>query len=259
MMPKLKTSISKIDYKLMREKRIKFYLLLSNITVICILFLIIIIEKYPNRFYLKYLYKEKLNSSSYELNPEFIKQADFCTIYNKPTNIVMLGNSLTQQIHWNELLERCDVTNRGVGSDITIGFIERLKYVIPLKPKICFIEGGVNDLSRNIEIKEIKTNINLIVDSLRKNNIIPVLTLVTYVSKNYRDSEMFNKKIKLLNNEYKEIIQNKQINFIDLNQKLSDEQFLKNEFQQNDGIHFNSSAYLVWKTEVNNLLKKLKL
>ena len=60
----------------------------------------------------------------------------------------MLGNSLTNRISWNELLVRDDIANRGIGSDITAGFINRINFVFNVKPKICFIEGGVNDLGQ---------------------------------------------------------------------------------------------------------------
>jgi hypothetical protein len=32
----------------------------------------------------------------------------------------MLGNSLTAGVDWNELLDRPDIANRGIGGDITM-------------------------------------------------------------------------------------------------------------------------------------------
>ncbi|MFT4019161.1 MAG: hypothetical protein QM668_19515 [Agriterribacter sp.] len=42
------------------------------------------------------------------------------------------------------------MANRGIGSDVTEGYINRINDIFELEPKICFIEGGVNDLARNI-------------------------------------------------------------------------------------------------------------
>ena len=61
-------------------------------------------------------------------------------------DVVMLGNSLTYNANWNELLGRKNIANRGINSDITAGYLHRLSYVYRLRPKLCFIEGGVNDV-----------------------------------------------------------------------------------------------------------------
>ncbi len=63
-------------------------------------------------------------------------------------NIVMLGNSLTNRISWNELLGRDDVANRGIGSDITAGFTHRINFAFNVNPKTRKL---------NIEIKKLAT------------------------------------------------------------------------------------------------------
>ena len=64
-------------------------------------------------------------------------------IYNPvKINIVMLGNSITWGVNWNELLSRTDVANRGIPCEKTEDFLYRLDDIYKLKPKICFIMGG---------------------------------------------------------------------------------------------------------------------
>ena len=55
-------------------------------------------------------------------NPQMRRamQADKHTLYattQKPGTIVMLGNSLTDQADWRELLDRPDVVNRGIAGE----------------------------------------------------------------------------------------------------------------------------------------------
>ena len=143
-------------------------LIATNKLTLGLLLTFVIIEGYPKRVYTHFFVKQKVHTFSYSLNPQFIEQTDYCSIFNKQTNFVMFGNSLIYRMTWDELIERSDIDNRGVGSDITCGFIDRLKFAIPLKPKIVFIEGGINDLTRNIDTAKILENIKTIIASLKK-------------------------------------------------------------------------------------------
>src|ERR1017187_5798507 len=80
-------------------------------------------------------------------------------------DVVMLGNSLTFNANWNEFLGRNNIANRGIHSDITAGYLHRLSYVYRLKPKICFIEGGVNDLYAGFSVSDIFDNYSKIIDT----------------------------------------------------------------------------------------------
>jgi lysophospholipase L1-like esterase len=239
--------------------RTRQFLLVSNLVTLGLLLSIIVVEKYPNRIYTHFFDKQKVGSFAYSLNPQFKEQVDYCSILKRKSNIVMFGNSLTYRMNWSELLERCDIANRGVGSDITSGLIERLKFVIPLQAKVCFIEAGVNDLERNIDTTIILKNLITLIDSLEYNAITPVLTMVTYVTKDYPNSNTFNQQINLLNNSYRTIATKRQLETIDLNNKICKNKTLLNEYAEDDGIHLKSRAYLIWKEQVIAILTKLKI
>lgn len=224
-----------------------------------LLICLIIKEHYFERIYTHLFNKQKVESFSYSLNPQFIEQVDYCSIYTQKATIVMLGNSLTYRMFWNELLGRCDVVNRGVGSDITRGLRDRLKFVRPLFPKIVFIEGGVNDLERNIDTTTITNNIKFIIQDIKKHSIIPVLTKLSFVSEKYPNFKNFNKRIDMLNKSYTKLAIQENILTIDLNQTISTDKILKSEFAEPDGIHYTSKAYLIWKIEIQKILNNFKL
>jgi lysophospholipase L1-like esterase len=193
-------------------------------------------------------------SYSYLDNPYYKKRIDFFSVDTSQKDIVMLGNSQTSRADWNELLTRDDIANRGIGSDITEGYLNRMDNVLNLNPKICFIEGGVNDIAKGIPADETINNLSRIIDTLTRHNITPVLTTVTLVGENYRKSESFNQKIKELNIGINILATEKGVTVIDLNPLVSDGNKLKQEFADQDGIHFMSKAYLIWRDELMKIL-----
>src|SRR5690348_11177372 len=70
----------------------------------------------------------------------------FSVYPERKINIVMLGDSLTYFVNWNELLGRMDVANRGLTYQTSSGILELADSVVSLKPKLCFIMIGINDL-----------------------------------------------------------------------------------------------------------------
>ncbi len=72
---------------------------------------------------------------SYLYNPQYFKRVDIFETQKSQKKIVMLGNSLTECGDWNEILQRPDVINEGIGSDITEGYISRLHFVFGLNKK----------------------------------------------------------------------------------------------------------------------------
>ena len=245
----------------MRQLTMKKTLITTNIITAILLIGILVTEKYPQRVYKRVnsIFADQKAQYSFIDNPSYIELTDLYTVYSGQKNIVMLGNSLTNRISWNELLVRDDIANRGIGSDITAGFINRINFVFNVKPKICFIEGGVNDLAQNINNEISIENLNTLLDTLVSNNVKPVLTTVTLVTKTYRDASNFNLKIKKLNIQIKKLAISKKIELIDLNPRLTDGDFLRSENAIADGIHFTSKAYKIWKEEIMRILEQEKI
>lgn len=196
---------------------------------------------------------------SYLDNPNYKIRNELFSTDTAEKKIVMLGNSLTSMANWGEILNRTDVANRGIGSDITEGYLNRINTVLSLNPKICFIEGGVNDISKRIPASETLINLGKIVDTLNYHGVKPVLTTVTLVSKGYSKSRSLNLKIKKLNPGIISLAQDRNITLIDLNLILSDGNYLGKDFAEKDGIHLTSEAYSLWAEEVVKVLNREKL
>jgi lysophospholipase L1-like esterase len=199
------------------------------------------------------------DSNAFKTNPNYIYEMGLYDIYKtKQADIVMLGNSITHGVKWNELLGREKVIERGIPSDNLDGFISRLDYVTRLKPKVCFIMGGINDIYNWTPVERIFQNYVFIVKSLRAKNIKVVIQSTLFVAAMYQSSADRNMQVENLNKMLADYAKKNNIEFIDLNAKLSSNRNLKNEYTR-DGLHLNAKGYRIWGREVESVLIKMGL
>ncbi len=165
--------------------------------------------------------------------------------YEGQADIVMLGDSMTEFAEWNELLGRNDVVNRGISGDITEGMLNRLETVMTVKPQMCLVMGGINDIIRGVPYDRVKGNIISIADILKQNNIKPVIQSVIYTGRNYEDKGRINVMVSRLNLDIEEFAEKNNIEYIDLNKSLCPEGFLKDAYTY-DGLHLNAQGYKIW-------------
>jgi lysophospholipase L1-like esterase len=195
----------------------------------------------------------------YVQNKNYILQLAMYDIFTaQQKDVVLLGNSLTFHANWNEILNRTDIANRGIVSDVTNGYLHRLHYIFKLHPKLCFIEGGVNDIYANVPVPEVFQNITQIVDSLRNHNIIPILQSALLVGIKWHDALDKNKQISNLDSLLAEYAQKNSIEFINLNPLLTQNGLLKDELTT-DGVHLNALGYALWAPEIEKMLVKYHL
>jgi len=184
--------------------------------------------------------------TTYLDNWRYKTEIDLYKYYQKDGKIVMLGNSITYLVDWNELLNREDVINRGIGSDITEGFLARIEYVFNVKPTLCFIMGGVNDIAKGIRPEKITLNLGEIARRLNEKDIKPIIFSILYAGANYPNYIDFNKSVKHTNMMIKEMCIEKEIKFFDLNVSLSDNEVLQAKYTF-DGLHLTGLGYDKWR------------
>lgn len=194
-----------------------------------------------------------LNNPNYNLEIGKYKHSK-----TKKVDIVMLGNSITHGINWTELLDRNSISEQGIPSDIAAGVLNRLKYVYKVKPKICFIMIGVNDIFSWIPTETVFHNYKEIIKKLKQKHITPVIQSVLYAGKIKQSAENRNIEIKKLNKLLADYAQQNRIEYMDLNKKMSRGSFLKSNLTY-DGIHLNGSGFGVWGREIDKVLRKYSL
>lgn len=175
---------------------------------------------------------------------------DLHKIYQtKQSDIVMLGDSITCAVSWNELFD-FQIVNRGINGDTTAGFLQRLNQVLELNPKKVFIMGGINDIFQSYSVEEIFENHKKIVQTLKEHNITPYIQSTLYTAKKENG---YNDKVKQLNLLLQHYCQENQIEFIDLNKKLSKNELLIQDYTH-DGLHLKANAYVIWRDEIKKYI-----
>jgi lysophospholipase L1-like esterase len=214
-------------------------------------------ERYPQRLISKI--NSTINNSTfstlYEKNWRYGEQVDLFKHYKKQGNVVMLGNSITSKAHWNELLNRNDIINRGIGSDITEGFLARMEYIYNSNPEICFIMGGINDIAMGIKQENTINNINLITSKLIEKNIEPIVFSILYVAEKHSNHKVINRKVQSTNIELQNLCKKMNIKFVDLNKHLSFNKVLLSKYTT-DGVHLTGSAYEKWGEIIKPIIEK---
>lgn len=222
-------------------------------------------SKYVQLLYIVFLvfdmvmigYNTNLNAQDtplYLKNKNYSIQVGMYELFvNQQADIVMLGNSLTYNANWNEILDRKNIASRGIVGDLTSGYLHRLHYVYKLKPKLCFIEGGVNDIYENIPVQEIFNNHKNIIDTLKQHNIIPVIQSALFVSPKWHHAAEKNKEIEKLNELLIDFAKKNSIMFLDINSLVSENGLLRDDLTY-DGVHLNAKGYALWAPEVNKVM-----
>lgn len=204
----------------------------------------------------------------YRTNPNYDLQIRMFNLYKtKQADIVMFGNSLTAGAIWSELLGRSNVVGRGIPGDIIQGYNARLSEILNLKPKIVFILGGLNDIYNWTPVEEIFNDYIKIIQKIKSNGIIPVIQSTVFAGKDWAKSwggtpeinAGRNKEVDKLNKLLFEYALKNNIDYIDLNSKMSTkDNFLRPELTW-DGVHLNAEGYKIWAREVERILIKYKM
>lgn len=211
------------------------------------------------------------SNNNYLNNPLYQRQLEFYKIY-KPVNprIVMLGNSLTHGVDWNNLLGRNDVVEMGIVSDILSGYFNRIHYVTELKPQICFILGGLNDIYQWIPVETIFDDYVKVVERLRRSGITVIIQSTLYAGRDWGKDWLAannpeanaaeinkerNTQVDRLNMLLRNYAVKNSIEYIDLNTLMSRGNYLRSEITY-DGVHLNAAGYKIWGREVEKVLKK---
>lgn len=243
------------------ERAAKRPLLATNIFTLAVLIVVMFKENYPQRVYHGLFSKQKNQEQKpprYADNPFYEYYTTTYPLIKTQKNIVMLGNSFTACVDWKELFSRPDVTAMGIPGDITQGVIARLDYLLALKPKICFIEGGVNDLNADIPNDTIIKNLSIIIDKLEQHGVKPVLMAVTLLAEKFalKNPAKQNVLIKELNEQIYNLAKIKNVSLIDLNPYLTNKNFRISEYAITDGIHYTDKTYMIWKREAEKILQR---
>jgi lysophospholipase L1-like esterase len=165
------------------------------------------------------------------------------TLYKKTdADMIFLGDSHMEQCEWQEVFPDFHIANRGIGGESTEGLHARLSVLPPGNPsKIVFLQIGINDLLGGRKPIDVFESYKHILDQITSKNYTVVPTLVFYV----RYIPDVNPAVSELNQLIQAELLKRKIQFIDLNQHISENETLLLPFSA-DGVHLSVAGYQKW-------------
>lgn len=172
------------------------------------------------------------------------------------SNIVFLGNSLTEYGEWQEFFNNPSIRNRGIGGEFTDGILRRLDPIITGKPKQVFLMIGINDLILH-RPPHILANYQAIVEKIKKGTPDTELIIqsILPVNNTVKNTGLSNQDVLTLNEGIQEIAKNFTVRYVDLHQKFKDTSGKLKANYTLDGIHLNRAGYEVWIGEISHLVQ----
>jgi lysophospholipase L1-like esterase len=165
--------------------------------------------------------------------------------------ILMLGDSLTQFWHWDELSDKLAVANHGRAGDTTEDLFTRLKMALSLSPKAIFLQVGINNLSQGDTPEKILEGHLRIWNELASQAPSAKLFVCSLMPVRedffgWLSQTLTNERVRITNTLIKQAAEQRRLPFIDLYTPAADEDSELPEYMTLDGVHLTAAAYKVW-------------
>ena len=182
------------------------------------------------------------------------------SIIAETKKLLILGDSISagygikESENWVRLLETSlkrdsfdiEIVNSSVSGDTTIGGLSRIKNDLEqYSPDLVLIELGGNDALRGYPIKQIKSNLNKIIDECLKARSTPIIMQIR-IPPNYGKNYL-----QAFESIYPEIAEENNLKLLSF---LLQEVALRKELMQLDGIHPNANAQPIIANQIRQEL-----
>ena len=168
-------------------------------------------------------------------------------------DVVMIGDSITQNAIWSEIFPNIKIANRGLQGDTTESILKRMDTILSVQPKKALIMVGINDINIGFSINEIIKNYVKIIEELRTRGITVVVQSTLECSKTKCKDRL--DKLRQLNQKLEEYSVAHNLVFVDINKHLSSvEDGLLSQYSTYDGIHLLGEGYSIWAEQIRDVL-----
>jgi lysophospholipase L1-like esterase len=182
----------------------------------------------------------------------------------KSSDIVFLGNSITDGCEWNELFNNRHIKNRGISADRSSWLLDRLDPIIAGHPKKVFLLIGTNDLAAGISPEEVTENIEKLLNRFAEESARTKIYVQSIFPVNGVDitrdtrSPHWDKEQEIIetNKLLKDLCKGRNnVLYIDVYSSLINDRGQLNVRYSNDGLHLMGEGYLVWKSVIEKFVK----
>ena len=180
------------------------------------------------------------------------RESLFESLPTSESDIIFLGNSITNGGTWEELFQNSRCKNRGISGDVIPGVLNRLETITKGKPAMVFLMIGTNDMARGDSPETITEGISRIVRQIKEQSpktriivqsVLPVNDCFNPTSNHGTRWET----VPVINQLVREMTEKEEVEYLDLYSHFVNEEGKLNTDYSNDGLHLNGAGYQLWK------------
>ena len=228
-----------------------------------LILIVLVISLFVNAFFLLRVNildssVDSLNTTIEENKKNYEKEIE--NLKENYTNYLFLGDSITDFYDLDKYYEGLPVVNSGISGDTTEDILNDMKgRVFDYNPSKVFLLIGTNDLIHDISVDDIVSNIEKIIDEINSNKPqTQIYVESVYPVNDNLDEDMVdvrnNDDIMKINEKVKEYCDKNDYIYINMYDKLLDDDGNFNEEYTDDGLHPNSRGYEVITDEIKKFL-----
>jgi lysophospholipase L1-like esterase len=208
---------------------------------------------YPQLQALKQYFSPSVSGKKTLYSNYYYRQVSLHKLLHGQYDVIFLGDSLTDEVDWQQFFPGFKIANLGIMGDTTNGVIDRMDIVNTIHAKNIFLMIGVNDFLREQPLDGVIERYRTIVQRLIEHDFTVYIQSTLLVSDRFIK---YNNNIQQLNLYLQRLADTSaKVEFIDLNQALSISSQL-NPAYTTDGVHLNGDGYQQWFDVIRSYLTK---
>ena len=177
-------------------------------------------------------------------NAQYDERLSIFELNHSQADVIFAGDSITQKYLVNEFFPDVNLLNRGIGSDVSAGLLDRMDEILSHDPNKIFILIGINDIGKTISPDDTISNVSQCLQLCNDQNIqvylISILPVVELEGQEYND------EVIALNQQYKALCDSQNVTYLDLYDSFLNEDGSVNADNYGpDGVHLNANGYTI--------------
>ena len=203
-----------------------------------------------------YDYLSEKAPEAYKYNEYYYQRAShFAELPVDSDDIIILGNSLSDNGRWNEAFDDANIKNRGIISDVVQGISDRLELVTKGQPKKIFLLIGVNDVSHHLTPDSITTAVEKLIVKIKQQSPKTEIYLQSWLPINNdfkRYKNMIGKEMVIFHGNVmlEQVARRQGVTWVNLFPAFADKEMKLPKHLTNDGLHLNEAGYYIWCKEI---------